>query len=663
MFRKMIKNINWGLLIGLFALSAQADLAYVVNGGSSSVSVIDTSTNSVVDTVSVGSSPIQMVINPAGTRAYVTYGVSVYSDYGSGYSYGDGAVSVIDTSNNSVIATLTLQYNISSSALVVNPTGTRLYILSYKESMNGYYGRVVSGLVSVIDTSSNRVMANIQVPIRNGSLYESTIPCFFIDPSGAHLYVDDSVIDTVTNSIEPGLVAPPCGIYNPAGTRLYASTTAGVSVINTSNNGVIATVGLAYARSLAINPAGTRLYAVSGYSVSVIDTSTNRVTATVGVGSPINITVNRSGSHVYVVNDSGDVSVIDTSNNSVVAMIVVGSHPNKILVNRSGSHVYVVNSGSGDVSVIDTSNNSVIATIVVGTSPNGIAMMGSTTTTDYTVTLNKNGNGSVNGGGNFAAGTTVNLTATPDAGYKFVGWNPAACTSSFAMPAQNLTCTAIFEKITVIVPQTSTQCAPYDIFARPQVFIPCVNIGNTIYQAGLNLFASSPSLRFEVDLNSLVINNLIPTAQCAVFPAPNTLDHLRINCLDIGTDKYWVDLQLIIQPNVVQFDLVNFGSLMSGIYSGTKTYTAGAEQGTTYNISMTLLEASSILNGTYTLKLNNSNFDYNLSGTKEGNTIILTADIPSCAHLFVGTINGNSMSGTMTTENNCNGSGAWSVTK
>jgi len=588
------------LLIGLFALNAQADLAYVTNSGSDSVSVIDTSTNSVVDTVSLDnySYPEQVVVNPAGTRAYVA----------NGRNY--GVVRVIDASSNSVIATVTLKYGYP--ALVVNPTGTRLYALStpYSDGSGG-------GLVSVIDTSSNRVISNVQVA--HG--------CFFIDPSGAHLYVGSSVIDTVTNSIVSGLVAPPCGIYNPAGTRLYAGTTAGVSVIDASNNNVIATVKLASVGSLAINPAGTRLYAVSGdYSVGVIDTSTNRLITTVGVGS----------------------------------------NPNGIAVNRSGSHVYVVNSGSGDVSVIDTSNNSVVATIVVGTSPMSIAMMGSATATDYTVTLNKNGNGSVNGGGNFAAGTTVNLTATPDAGYKFVGWSPNPCANSFAMSAQNLTCTATFEKTTTTtVPQTSTQCAPYNIFARPQVFIPCVNIGNVTYQAGLNLFANSPSLRFEVDLNSLVVNNLIPTAQCAVFPAPNTLDHLRINCLDISTDKYWVDLQLVVQPNVVQFDVVNFGSLLSGIYSGTKTYTAGREQGTTYNISMTLLEASSILKGTYTLKDNNLNFEFdcNLSGTKEGNAITLTADITSCAHVFVGTINGNTMSGTMTTENNCNGSGSWSVSK
>ncbi|OQW90457.1 MAG: hypothetical protein BWK78_06975 [Thiotrichaceae bacterium IS1] len=62
----------------------------------------------------------------------------------------------------------------------------------------------------------------------------------------------------------------------------------------------------------------------------------------------------------------------------------------------------------------------------------------------FNVTVNKTGNGQVSGGGTYATGATVNLTATPDAGYSFSGWSPAVCANSFAMPNNNLTCTASF---------------------------------------------------------------------------------------------------------------------------------------------------------------------------------------------------------------------------
>jgi len=69
--------------------------------------------------------------------------------------------------------------------------------------------------------------------------------------------------------------------------------------------------------------------------------------------------------------------------------------------------------------------------------------------TPFNLTLNQNGNGSgtVNGGGSFTAGTTVTLTATPDASSTFVGWTSAPCASSFVMPASDLTCTATFKPI------------------------------------------------------------------------------------------------------------------------------------------------------------------------------------------------------------------------
>ncbi|MDG4552045.1 MAG: CARDB domain-containing protein, partial [Candidatus Contendobacter sp.] len=65
---------------------------------------------------------------------------------------------------------------------------------------------------------------------------------------------------------------------------------------------------------------------------------------------------------------------------------------------------------------------------------------------NYTLTLAKagTGNGTVSGGGSYPAGATVTLTATPDANSIFAGWNPSPCAPSFAMPANNLTCTAIF---------------------------------------------------------------------------------------------------------------------------------------------------------------------------------------------------------------------------
>ncbi|MCP5450035.1 MAG: hypothetical protein H6972_05650 [Gammaproteobacteria bacterium] len=45
----------------------------------------------------------------------------------------------------------------------------------------------------------------------------------------------------------------------------------------------------------------------------------------------------------------------------------------------------------------------------------------------------------------------MTLTATPDVSSTFAGWSPAPCAASFAMPAQNLVCTAVFNLKTFTV--------------------------------------------------------------------------------------------------------------------------------------------------------------------------------------------------------------------
>jgi len=55
------------------------------------------------------------------------------------------------------------------------------------------------------------------------------------------------------------------------------------------------------------------------------------------------------------------------------------------------------------------------------------------------------GTGTVSGAGNFAAGTTVALTATPTGTSVFAGWSPSPCAASFVMPANALACTAKFD--------------------------------------------------------------------------------------------------------------------------------------------------------------------------------------------------------------------------
>src|SRR5438128_793930 len=96
---KRSKHSLWIAFSGAFlvivasCVSASAQsYAYVPNGGTDTLSIIDTRTNSVVATLS-GGNPLGVGVTPNGSFAYVT-------------NYVPGTVWVIDKSN-SIVATLT----------------------------------------------------------------------------------------------------------------------------------------------------------------------------------------------------------------------------------------------------------------------------------------------------------------------------------------------------------------------------------------------------------------------------------------------------------------------------------------------------------------------------------------------------------------------------
>jgi len=294
--------------------------AYITNMGSNSVSVIDTSTNTVTATINAGHYPLGVVIAPDGTKAYV--------------ANAEGTVSIIDTSINNVIGTV--EVGGYPYGIAISPDGKKVYVACDEGSNNGY--------IYVIDTSTNTVTA--AVPVGDTHLGVA------VTPNGTKVYVTNYFSDNI-------------------------------SIIDTATNNVIGTVNIGdFPVAVAVNPDGKNVYvANTNYplegggrftgTVSVIDTTTNNVTAVVEVGaSPSGIAVNPTGTKVYVANYvSNNISVINTATNNVTASVNLGIRPYGVAVSPDGSKVYVTNQGSNNVSVIDTATNNVIDTVNVGNSP------------------------------------------------------------------------------------------------------------------------------------------------------------------------------------------------------------------------------------------------------------------------------------------------------
>ena len=319
--------------IGSYSVSGTTQL------GASVTSALPVTANTVTATITVGTNPIGVAVNPAGTLAYV-------ANY-----FSSGTVSVINTATNAVAATITV--GTKPVGVAVNPAGTLAYVANE-----------FSGTVSVINTATNAVTATITVGTKPIGVA--------VNPAGTLAYVTNqnlsgtvSVINTATNAVTATIFVDknPYGVaVNPEVTLAYVTNNGSntVSVINTATNAVTATISVGSGngpRGVAFNPAGTLAYVTNQNSstVSVINTATNAVTATITVGTnPIGVAVNPAGTLAYVANfSSNTVSVINTATNAVTATITVGTNPIGVAVNPAGTLAYVANHISNTVSVIN----------------------------------------------------------------------------------------------------------------------------------------------------------------------------------------------------------------------------------------------------------------------------------------------------------------------
>jgi len=132
----------FGVISGSVILTViQTNRAYVANSGDKSISVIDTTNNSVVATITtdVGIGPQGVAVNAAANRVYLT-------------NTGSNTVSVIDTASNTVVATIPV--GTLPQGVAVNPATNRAYITTSGNSA-----------LTVINTASNEIVATLGVGI------------------------------------------------------------------------------------------------------------------------------------------------------------------------------------------------------------------------------------------------------------------------------------------------------------------------------------------------------------------------------------------------------------------------------------------------------------------------------------------------------------------
>ena len=285
---------NTSAPIGVAVDTANGNV-YVTDSGSSSVSVISGSTETVFARIPVGSNPSGVVYDAKNTYVYVA-------------NFLDDVVEVINTTTN------VLQMNITV-------TGGPVGVAYDSTSGNVYVTAQDLNTVDEISGASNTIIGSVLV----GSY---PIAATF-DPANNNLYVANagsdnvSVISTLTNSVTATV---PVGT-TPLGIA-YDGGTGNVYVTNQVSN-----------------------------NTTVFSASSLRAVASVATSPyPVGVTYDPAYSAVFVT-DEGDtrVNVLADSTNSIAQNVTVQSFPVGIAYNSVNGFVYVADANTSNVSVIGTS--------------------------------------------------------------------------------------------------------------------------------------------------------------------------------------------------------------------------------------------------------------------------------------------------------------------
>lgn len=333
---KNVKRIPVGLGPTGIAASRTTNEIYVVNSESNNLSIIDAERNAVVATIGLHRSPYFVDLTPDSKRAYIA-------------NSGSANVSVVDLKNRRVIGIISVGH--APGLVRVSPDG-KTAIASNR----------ADGTVSIIDTESMKVRSTISVCTTPEEIV------FLLDSTKA--FVSCSSVNEVAvvqlRKEPPPSNPPPSASANPSPAdadakhktekkpqrpapieeppaesfdRLLAQLDVGNTPVH-----------------LALKPDGGEIF-VSNFgsdSVSEVLTGTNEVSSTHLLGpGPVRSLVNADNSLLYVSNFKGNcVSIYSIDDGKLLQTISVGGKPDALAFTPDQHYFLVVDSGSGDVSVI-----------------------------------------------------------------------------------------------------------------------------------------------------------------------------------------------------------------------------------------------------------------------------------------------------------------------
>jgi YVTN family beta-propeller protein len=330
------------------------EFAYVANSGSNTVSVLDLVFLRTDRTVSVGANPVALAASPTRDEVYV---LSAQPQQAT------GALAVIDTRSNAVVATIPLQRN--PQALVLDPAGNLAYVANAS-----------SNSISVVDLSRRRTVVSVPTSASPGdimlspdgrtlvvplpsigsvAIFSATVP---VVPQPSTLHPHPAALATA----DPGLT-PRATFYGcPGATSPVILPDSSKAFIACPGGNQVLVLSLAEPASTWAAQQDSTL--IKDHLVDLLDT---------GHG-PTHLTMKPDGGEIFVSNSASDsVSEIATATNEVGSTYPIGNSPTQGLVSADNSALWIADSGADSLSLYSISDGKLVSSVRTGMSPVALA--------------------------------------------------------------------------------------------------------------------------------------------------------------------------------------------------------------------------------------------------------------------------------------------------
>jgi YVTN family beta-propeller protein len=299
------------------------EFAYVTNGGSNTVTVLDLVNLRQDRVLQVGVEPTGVTANPRRNEVYAV-------------NSGSASVSVIDAEKNRVVATI--------------PVHRRPYFIDVDSAgRRAYVANSGSNNVSVIDLDKRREVGAIGVGEAPGLAR--------ISPDGGSLVVTNRASSSVSvvdpskfkvRAVFTGCPQATDAVILPDSSKAFVACSGGHQVM---------AIGLA-------RPAST------------IDSEhSDRLLSFLDVGkTPVHLALKPDGGEIFVSNfDSDSISEIATGTNEVGGAYLVGAHPSHGIVSADNAFLWISNFNADSIGVYSIDDGRLINTVHVGGGPDALA--------------------------------------------------------------------------------------------------------------------------------------------------------------------------------------------------------------------------------------------------------------------------------------------------